>query len=614
MKISEYPPPPPIGGYVFGHVLAIFLSCFICCIFQLPTIGGITKKRRQYNPQLIAAAYRDVTEKGVSVYKAARMYGIPESTLRDRTLGIQPVVVNTEDMPRPGPAATFSRDEEIQLVDHLAYMANIGYGYSRQEFLALATDFAISLGKKTDSDPIFAASWYTGFKSRHPDVTLAKPQKLSLVRAKCTSKEVLDRYFDELGSVISTSNLDDKPSNIWNIDETGIVMEHSPSNVLCLKGYTPQAITSNRGKNVTIIAAGNAAGTRIPPYYVFPGKRWNDDLMTDSCPGSSGYMTESGWSNSNVFMDYLEQHFKKHVPSSDTTNLVIFDGHRSHINLTLKEWGISNNVVFFVLPPHTSHVTQPLDVGCFGPLKNAYYSECQAFLRRNPGMQITRYNVAGISGRAYNKGLTPENLISSFRKTGIYPVRKQMIDEIKTAPSIIYSDQETSSFKSNTETSSFLNSKKVVKVKSSDAKRKAPPVIKGNIMSPSKEPLMKKIAIQKDESKPIKVKKTAKFVREMKLTKSPGKPNISSPRPSTSGIQKCLATEDSQDSDYSEADGGELCCVCRKYQPDDLNLIYILEIVSWGQCSRCDHWTHLKFCSKVRCMRRGSVFLCPHCE
>ena len=104
---------------------------------------------------------------------------------------------------------------------------------------------------------------------------------------------------------------------------------------------------------MTIIAAGNAAGTRIPPYYVFSGKRWNDDLMTDSCPGSSGYMTESGWSNSNVFMDYLEQHFKKHLPSSDTTNLVIFDGHRSHINLTLKEWGISNNVVFLsFLPIH----------------------------------------------------------------------------------------------------------------------------------------------------------------------------------------------------------------------------------------------------------------------
>ena len=83
---------------------------------------------------------------------------------------------------------------------------------------------------------------------------------------------MLDRYFDELGSVISTGNLDDKPSNIWNIDETGIVMDHSPSNVLCLNGLTSQAVTSNRDKNVTIIAAGNAAGTRIPPNYVFPGK------------------------------------------------------------------------------------------------------------------------------------------------------------------------------------------------------------------------------------------------------------------------------------------------------------------------------------------------------
>ena len=80
---------------------------------------------------------------------------------------------------------------------------------------------------------------------------------------------MLDRYFGELGSLISTSYLDDKPSTIWNIEETGFVMEHSTSNVLCLKGYTPQAVTSNRGKHVKLIPAGNAADTRIPPYYVF---------------------------------------------------------------------------------------------------------------------------------------------------------------------------------------------------------------------------------------------------------------------------------------------------------------------------------------------------------
>ena len=44
-------------------------------------------------------------------------------------------------------------------------------------------------------------------------------------------------------------------------------------------------------------------------------------------------------------------------------------------------------------------------------------------------MQITHYNVAGILGSAYNKGLISENLISTFRKIGIYPVRRQVIDE-----------------------------------------------------------------------------------------------------------------------------------------------------------------------------------------
>ena len=35
------------------------------------------------------------------------------------------------------------------------------------------------------------------------------------------------------------------------------------------EGYTLQAVTSSSSsKNVTIIAAGNATGTRIPPYYV----------------------------------------------------------------------------------------------------------------------------------------------------------------------------------------------------------------------------------------------------------------------------------------------------------------------------------------------------------
>ena len=77
------------------------------------------------------------------------MYAILESILCDGTLGVQYVVDDAENIHHQGPAATFSRDEEKLLVDHLTYMTSIGYGYFRQEFSTLETDFAVSLGNKT---------------------------------------------------------------------------------------------------------------------------------------------------------------------------------------------------------------------------------------------------------------------------------------------------------------------------------------------------------------------------------------------------------------------------------------------------------------------------------
>ncbi|WAR16705.1 hypothetical protein MAR_031299 [Mya arenaria] len=50
----------------------------------------------------------------MSVYKASRVYGVTESTLRDRTHGLQP----TGDLPYAGPGPLFSKNEESQLVEH----------------------------------------------------------------------------------------------------------------------------------------------------------------------------------------------------------------------------------------------------------------------------------------------------------------------------------------------------------------------------------------------------------------------------------------------------------------------------------------------------------------
>ena len=109
---------------------------------------------------------------GISVYKCPKIFGIPESTLRDRHLGLQP----GESVPRLGKMPMFSTAEEQGLVDHVKYMATIGYGYSKQEFLNLSNDFAISLGKKSENDSTFKHPWYSRILKRWPELRLEKAE------------------------------------------------------------------------------------------------------------------------------------------------------------------------------------------------------------------------------------------------------------------------------------------------------------------------------------------------------------------------------------------------------------------------------------------------------
>ena len=64
---------------------------------------------------------------------------------------------------------------------------------------------------------------------------------------------------------------------------------------------------------------------------------------------------------------FMKEHFYQHLIRDDTTQPVVMlhDGHKSHISLNLLDWADEKNIKLFVLPAHTSHFLQPLDVGCF---------------------------------------------------------------------------------------------------------------------------------------------------------------------------------------------------------------------------------------------------------
>ena len=352
------------------------------------------------------------------------------TTLRDRV--DNRISVDTTSL---GPSPLFNQMEEAKLVEHIKDIAYVGYGYTRSEILNITTDYAVHLGKRANDDKVFSMNWFYGFISRWPKLRVIKPSSLSEQRAKCASEESLNNYFEELNKIIRKYDLVDKPKHIYNIEEKGLNTEYRPQNVVAAKGYQPQVVMGNRTKTVTVIGAGNAVGSQVPPFFIFPGQRMMPELMNGQTPGAAGTVTTSGWSNAEVFREYLQDHFMKYVQGHDSSEpiLILYDGHRSHFSLDLIEWANANNIILFVLPPHCSHILQPMDVGCFGPFQIKYSQECQSFSRSN-GRMVSRYDVCALACKVYSAALTPANLRAAFTKSGIFPVKcaSEMIIQLKS--------------------------------------------------------------------------------------------------------------------------------------------------------------------------------------
>ena len=369
-------------------------------------------------------AIEKVHQTGAPIRATAREFGLPEASLRHKLSGrVDP------ESTRSGPPPIFSLEEECHLVDHIKFMSQCGYRYSRSEVVDIASEYAVSLCKRDSQHPL-SLTWYHSFMSRWPELKLMKPFGLELHRAKT-------RYYQELGSILDKYSLKDRPGRIYNIDEKGLYTSPSPLAI---------AVTSGSRLLVTVIRCGNALGQSVPPFFVFPGARMKPELLEGATPGTDGTVTETGWSNSVVFRRYIEQHLLKYLPkrSPDNPVLVLYDGHMSHINLGLIDWAKNEHIILFTLPAHTSHVLHPLDIGSFGPFEKIYNSVSHKFMRKNISHRITRYDVCSLGCVAYSKALTASNLQSFFSKNGIYPYNSDVLDSSDFKPSeILQEDKHT---------------------------------------------------------------------------------------------------------------------------------------------------------------------------
>jgi len=99
-------------------------------------------------------AIQAVKDDHMPISTAAKCYGVPRSSLQDRILGKVDL-----DTVKSGPDPLFSQEQEALLCNHIKTMAEVGYGYSRQETMNLASEFAVQLGLRQEGT-LLTDKWF----------------------------------------------------------------------------------------------------------------------------------------------------------------------------------------------------------------------------------------------------------------------------------------------------------------------------------------------------------------------------------------------------------------------------------------------------------------------
>jgi hypothetical protein len=364
---------------------------------------------RKYKREVLEAAILQLRQKPGNIRNIADAYGIPKSTLADKLTTKGPL------FPDIGRRAVLSAQGEARLLKWIKYMCTAGFPVSPTQVKAAATRLHYLLTGHTHK---FGKTWWSGFTKRHPEAVMKRPQRLDPARLRATSAAHINPFFELVKELYQEKGYE--PHDIWNYDETGFILEGKVVKLVGIKGVPMWQRSANNRKYVSIGAAINAANSADPPMFIWPQKTVPAELFELAPPASAMIGTDTGYSKDDVFLRFFEWWLGRHVHGRPS--VMCIDGHESHVSLEIVEKALAHGVHLVCFPSHVTHILQPLDVGCFGPLKRRYHIAVNDWVHDHDGTRFNDSEFLKLFTQAWNHSMTPVNISASWQATGLFPL------------------------------------------------------------------------------------------------------------------------------------------------------------------------------------------------
>jgi hypothetical protein len=351
-----------------------------------------------------------------SLKAAARSYDVPYSTLQTRYHGTL-----ARPNSQPNSKKLTSVEEEVLLQRILDL---IDQGFPPQITVVREIANIILITRDASSLQTVGKNWATNFVNRHESLRTMYNRKYDYQRAQCEDPILIQGWFNLVRNLIAKYGI--LQEDIYNFDETGFQMGViGTSKVVTRAERKGRPKTKQPGNRewVTVVHGINSQGWSIPAHIILAAKvhltPWYKDSVLPYDWAVS--VSENGWTDDKIGFEWI-QHFQKHTQSrtKGQYRLLILDGHGSHHSARFEEFCRQNQIITACMPAHSSHILQPLDVGCFSPLKASYGRQVEGKMRLGIN-HINKEEFLHLYYPAHVQAITEKNIQSGFAATGLVP-------------------------------------------------------------------------------------------------------------------------------------------------------------------------------------------------
>jgi hypothetical protein len=132
-------------------------------------------------------------------------------------------------------------------------------------------------------------------------------------------------------------------------------------------------------------------------------------------------VSENGWTTNEIGLTWLHL-FHEHTKhrTIGMHRLLVLNGHGSHVDPKFDQFCLDHQIVVICMPAHSSHLLQPLDVGYFSALKQAYGRSVEQLMGHGVN-HIDKHEFLPLYRQAREQALHQGNIRAGFAATGLVP-------------------------------------------------------------------------------------------------------------------------------------------------------------------------------------------------